>query len=206
MNKEEFEKSLLKQFNSVIAKWEGGIVNDPDDPGGLTRGGIALNYNSDITKEQLMAMTHDDIAHVLYTKYGEPYKIHTMSPGLALAFFDCSINQGPSKAQVSLQHAINEFNQNYPYSNDKYIDADGIFGKKSHAALQTIMAKYGNKNSYRLLLTNFLSNRMNSYAQKYNPKFHKGWSNRLMDIAFLANMIELEWQAEPGHLDSWPTS
>ena len=42
MNKEQFEKSLLKQFNSVIAKWEGGIVNDLEDPGGFTRGGIAL--------------------------------------------------------------------------------------------------------------------------------------------------------------------
>lgn len=127
-----------------------------------------------------------------------------MSPGLALAFFDCSINQGPSKAQISLQHAINEFNENI--RNSKYLVADGIFGKKSHASLQTIMANHGNKNSYRTLLTSFLANRMNSYAQKYNPKFHKGWSNRLMDIAFLANMIELEWMAEPGHLDSWPTS
>ena len=204
MNKEQFEKSLLKQFNSVIAKWEGGIVNDPDDPGGFTRGGIALNYNKTITKEELMAMDHDDIANVLYTKYGEPYKIHTMSPGLALAFFDCSINQGPSAAQVSLQHAINEFNGKE--SGVLYIKADGIFGKQSHAALQTIMAKYGNKNRYRMLLTNFLSNRMNRYSMNYNPKFMKGWSNRLMDIAFLANMIELEWQAEPGHLDSWPTS
>ena len=53
MNKEQFEKSLLKQFDSVIAKWEGGIVNDPDDPGGFTRGGIALNYNTMITKERL---------------------------------------------------------------------------------------------------------------------------------------------------------
>jgi len=204
MNKEEFEKSLLKQFNSVIAKWEGGIVNDPDDPGGFTRGGIALNYNTMITKEELMAMDHDDIAHVLYTKYGEPYKIHTMSPGLALAFFDCSINQGPSAAQVSLQHAINEFNGKE--SGVLYIKVDGIFGKQSHAALQTIMAKYGNKNRYRMLLTNFLSNRMNRYSMNYNPKFMKGWSNRLMDIAFLSAMIELEWQAEPGHLDSWPTS
>lgn len=204
MNKEEFEKSLLKQFNSVIAKWEGGIVNDPDDPGGFTRGGIALNYNTMITKEELMAMDHDDIAHVLYTKYGEPYKIHTMSPGIALAFFDCSINQGPSAAQVSLQHAINEFNGKE--SGVLYIKADGIFGKQSHAALQTIMAKYGNKNRYRMLLTNFLSNRMNRYSMNYNPKFMKGWSNRLMDIAFLSAMIELEWQSEPGHLDSWPTS
>ena len=127
-----------------------------------------------------------------------------MSPGLALAFFDCSINQGPSAAQVSLQHAINEFNGKE--SGVLYIKADGIFGKQSHAALQTIMAKYGNKNRYRMLLTNFLSNRMNRYSMNYNPKFMKGWSNRLMDIAFLANMIELEWQAEPGHLDSWPTS
>lgn len=204
MNKEQFEKSLLKQFNSVIAKWEGGIVNDPDDPGGFTRGGIALNYNTMITKEELMAMDHDDIAHVLYTKYGEPYKIHTMSPGLALAFFDCSINQGPSAAQVSLQHAINEFNGKE--SGVLYIKADGIFGKQSHAALQTIMAKYGNKNRYRMLLTNFLSNRMNRYSMNYNPKFMKGWSNRLMDISFLSAMIELEWQSEPGHLDSWPTS
>ena len=204
MNKEEFEKSLLKQFNSVIAKWEGGIVDHPEDPGGFTRGGIALNYNSDITKDQLMAMTHDDIANILYTKYGEPYKIHTMSPGLALAFFDCSINQGPSAAQISLQHAINEFNGKE--SGVLYIKADGIFGKQSHAALQTIMAKYGNKNRYRMLLTNFLSNRMNRYSMNYNPKFMKGWSNRLMDIAFLSAMIELEWQAEPGHLDSWPTS
>lgn len=204
MNKEQFEKSLLKQFNSVIAKWEGGIVDHPEDPGGFTRGGIALNYNSNITKDQLMAMTHDDIANILYKKYGEPYKIHTMSPGLALAFFDCSINQGPSAAQVSLQHAINEFNGKE--SGVLYIKADGIFGKQSHAALQTIMAKYGNKNSYRMLLTNFLSNRMNRYSMNYNPKFMKGWSNRLMDISFLSAMIELEWQSEPGHLDSWPTS
>ena len=204
MNKEEFEKSLLKQFNSVIAKWEGGIVNDLEDPGGFTRGGIALNYNPDITKEQLLAMTHDDIANVLYKKYGEPYKIHTMSPGVALTFFDCSINQGPNAAQSLLQHAINQFND-YAAGPPKLV-ADGIFGTKSHAALQDIMANYGNKKSYRMLLTHLLALRMDRYGRKYNTYFHKGWSNRLMDIAFLSSVIELEWQAEPGHLDSWPTS
>ena len=184
---EFFLGSIFQNFKNLIAKWEGDVSDHPEDPGGFTRRGVSLRYNPEYTKEDLMNFSNDEIDLILYNKYGKPFRIWNWSPGLALAFYDCSINQGPGAAVSVLQRTINTV------AGEK-LQVDGIFGSKTEGAL----LKYTNNNihtyQFRNLLTQYLANRMTRYCFG-SDTFAQGWSNRLMDIAFFAYQIELEWMA-----------
>lgn len=192
-----FFRTVLPYIQKQVAKWEGNVVHHPEDPGGFTRRGLAANYNN-MTQEEIMSLDEEQIDLILYDKYGKPYNLYLWSPGLALAFYDCSVNQGPTAAVKMLQTALNRGDFGTPT-----LVVDGIYGSKTEQAINIYQETSVRNYNFRQLLTEFCALRMERYGRKYKESFMLGWSRRLMDISYLAHQLEDEWQLCVGEADNF---
>lgn len=113
--------------------WEGGKVNDPDDPGGATNCGISLRFltstgdidkydfdnDGDLTPVDIMNLTHKQVA-TLYREYFWNDLYDDLQESLAIKLFDLGVNMGPKQAVKLLQQELGC----RPY--------DGIYGLLTH--------------------------------------------------------------------------
>jgi hypothetical protein len=79
-----------------VFKWEGGYVNDPDDPGGETKYGISKRAYPDIdiknlTKAQAKSIYHQD--------YWIPAGCDKLPWPLCLVVFDTAVNMGLKRVE-----------------------------------------------------------------------------------------------------------
>ena len=109
---------------------EGGLSDDPHDPGGRTYEGIEqTEYDAwcrlchmppgDVAKASEAVITS-----IYRVQYWIPY-CSTLPPGVNLVFFDISVNQGQNPAVVFLQRSLG-------------ISADGHWGVITAAAVKDI--------------------------------------------------------------------
>lgn len=80
---------------AVVVGIEAGYVNDPDDPGGETQFGISKRAYphvdiKNLTLEQAKQLYRDDYWHLC--------NCDALPADMALAVFDCAVNQGVSTA------------------------------------------------------------------------------------------------------------
>lgn len=84
-----------------------GYVNDPVDPGGETKYGVAKNANIDL---DITALDWDGAQRVYYSRYwlaGACDKITAFAPRVAVLHFDGAVNHGIGRASRFLQAAVN---------------------------------------------------------------------------------------------------
>lgn len=152
----------MSDFNKVIdlvLKHEGGFVNDPNDPGGVTKYGISKKAFPDL---DIKSLTIEDAKSIYYKHYWEPCKANELPEDIRYIHFDTAVNQGLNKAAKILQRAAG-------------VADDGIIGPITLKASQKVTKNlYG---AYRLY----------DYCQivRHNPNlgiYIGGWSNRVMDI------------------------
>ena len=107
---------------AALIEREGGarVVNDPDDPGGLTKYGISKRANPG---EDIESLTLSDATRIYREKYWRPIKGDDMPEALAAPMLDMAVTSGPYWASVILQRVIGA-------------DADGMIGPKTLAALR----------------------------------------------------------------------
>lgn len=111
----------LKHFS----KWEGGLTDDPRDPGGITNFGLDLRDLQDfakkqenrdflerigiilpITRETIINLTRDQShAYYKYTRWQRP-RAWEFGPLVAIAFFDHATNGGVSASTKILQRTL----------------------------------------------------------------------------------------------------
>jgi len=95
-------------FNAAV-DWimvqEGGLHDDPNDPGGLTNLGIALAFHPELTPEQIRALTPVTAAPIYYKQYWQPMHGDELPPWAAWVALDCAVNQGVGEATLILQKA-----------------------------------------------------------------------------------------------------
>jgi len=78
-----------------IFRWEGGYVNDPDDPGGETKFGISKRANPDVNIKDL---TQDEAKELYRGRYWKPVKGSTMPFIEALTTMDFAVHSGVQTA------------------------------------------------------------------------------------------------------------
>ena len=96
----------------LVLKHEGGLVDNPSDPGGLTNFGIALNRHPELTADDIRNMTLDRASQIYQTQYWTPYMEQEPDQRVANCALDCAVNQGPSVAKQLYQtfgHSLKEF-------------------------------------------------------------------------------------------------
>lgn len=155
---------MSRVLNAAFERYfeeEGGLVDNPSDPGGLTKLGIALNRNPDLTRQDILNMTPLRAQGILQPKYWDRCRCSEMPEKVALAVFDSAVNQGPMQAVKLAQIAAG-----MPSA-----QCDGLIGPATLAALKKVdVVKW---------LEEFAVQRILHYASLPTFKvFGKGWTRR----------------------------
>jgi hypothetical protein len=149
---------------------EGGALhNNPNDRGGVTKYGIAQNFNPEVDVENLTLT--QAVEHYRAKYWPEAEKVPSSAPNLQALYFEGYMNMGGG-ATKSLQRAIGA-------------DADGHFGPRSKAALEKALNERGEDK----IIRDYLWQRSEYYRKIWtnNPDqevFKKGWQNRVDDVGY----------------------
>jgi lysozyme family protein len=97
-----------EKFKCAIERtlaFEGGYVNDPDDPGGETNFGISKRS---YPKEDIKHMTRDRAIEIYNEDYWMRYGFELIvDPAIAGTVFDKVVNMGSKQAVLLLQRTLN---------------------------------------------------------------------------------------------------
>lgn len=117
--REFLERALVDLFGH-----EGGLVNNPADPGGLTKFGISQRA---YPKVDIKALTLESAASIYARDYWDATPAGAVGTyDLAYAIFDAAVNSGPKQAVKWLQQTLGAA-------------ADGSWGPESKAALNAFI-------------------------------------------------------------------
>ena len=167
-----------------VLKWEGGFVNDPDDPGGRTNKGVTQKtYDrwrraKGMLSEDVLNITEQEVHAIYFQDYWKKVVQKWYPDNLAIALFDSAVNMGPRRAVSMLQHAINETRTG------PNIGVDGIAGNQTYTALRDCISS----GAQGALLEAYVRVRRGVYhsivdRRPRSAKFLNGWLNRLNDLA-----------------------
>jgi len=154
----------------VILRHEGGFVNHPRDPGGMTNLGVTKNTWESWTKKpaseaDMRALTPAKVAPLYKARYWDECRCGDMAPGLALCVFDFAVNAGPARAARYLQTMIGAV-------------ADGKIGPATIAAVTLFTGKHGDAEAVR----QYQAARERYYRQLPTfATFGKGWLRRVRE-------------------------
>jgi lysozyme family protein len=104
--KENYNEAL-----KAILKHEGGFVNHPRDPGGMTNLGVTKKVWEEwvkhpVDEKAMRALTPELVSPMYKKKYWDAVKGDELPDGLDYLMFDFAINAGPGRAIKTMQKAI----------------------------------------------------------------------------------------------------
>jgi lysozyme family protein len=160
--------TAFDQALKVILHHEGGYVNHPKDPGGITNLGVTKNTWEAWTKKpataaDMRALNVADVAPLYRARYWDLLKCDQIPAGLALCVFDFGVNAGPARAARYLQQMVGA-------------GADGKIGPASIAAVKAAVERDGEAEAVR----RYQQMRRGYYRQlsTFNT-FGRGWLRRV---------------------------
>jgi len=158
----------------LMLKSEGGFVNHPSDPGGMTNLGVTkATWENWVGREsdeaEMRGLTPEKVEPLYKKKYFDAVRGDELPMGLDYLMFDFAVNAGAGRAIKTLQTAVG-------------VTPDGGFGPMTMAAVQAIdpvelieRFSQAKEDFYRSL---------NTFAT-----FGKGWLNRVADVKVKANSM-----------------
>lgn len=158
-----FDKALKE-----VLHHEGGYVNHPRDPGGITNLGVTKNTweawtGSSATADEMRGLTPAKVSPLYKERYWDKLRCDDLPPALALCVFDFGVNAGPARAARYLQAMVGAIK-------------DGMIGNKTIAAVDRYVSENGLANAVRT----YCSNRRNYYHQLGTfSTFGRGWLRRV---------------------------
>jgi lysozyme family protein len=164
----------FEQCLALVLKEEGGYVNHPKDPGGMTNLGVTKRVyeawvGHEVDEATMRALGPDDVAPLYKKNYWERIKGDRLPVGIDYCVFDCAVNSGPSQAVKFLQVALN-------------VVADGVVGSLTIAAAE--------QRDPAEVIEQFCEERLQFLQSlKTWPVFGKGWQNRLERVKRLATQM-----------------
>ncbi|WP_233203887.1 glycoside hydrolase family 108 protein [Novosphingobium sp. HII-3] len=149
---------------SLILRHEGGFVNHPKDPGGMTNLGVTRKTlegwrGRAVTEAEMRALTPAAVAPIYRKNYWDAARCDDLHPALALCVFDFAVNAGPGRAVKLLQSIA-------------HVPVDGAIGPQTIAAANKLdpadaARRYSEaRRAYYRSLSTF-------------PTFGKGWLRRV---------------------------
>lgn len=159
---------------AYLDRREGGLVDDPDDPGGRTNRGVTQKVydgwrmGQHLGTQKVDFITDDEVRAIYTQLYWAPVSGDVLPPRVALVVFDAAVNQGVTYAKQVLQYCVK-------------VPQDGELGPQTLKAVATADVSD--------LVNELIWQRMNRYRAtcrlwqkqgKPNPwKFIDGWGTRL---------------------------
>jgi lysozyme family protein len=159
---ENWEKSF-----QMVLKHEGGYVNNPKDPGGMTNLGVTKKVweefvGHEVDEAEMRALTPELVKPLYKKNYWDKIKGDDLPSGVDYAVFDAAINSGPGRAAKWLQACVNVY-------------ADGVIGDKTKQAVR-------NKDP-KELINDYCAYRL-AYLKMLQTwqTFRKGWERRVKEV------------------------
>jgi len=160
--KENFPAAL-----QALLKHEGGYVNHPSDPGGMTNLGVTKRVweewvGHEVDEKQMRALTPELVAPLYKKKFCDKVCVDELPTGLDLAVFDLAVNSGPGRAAKMLQKVLG-------------VTQDGAIGPQT-------LAKAVNVDSSKLI-ADYNAERL-AFLQALPTwgTFGKGWGRRVAEV------------------------
>ena len=154
-----------------VLKHEGGFVNHPQDPGGITNLGVTKAVWEEwvghpVDEKTMRALTAVDVSTMYRRKYWDKVQGNDLPIGVDYCVFDAAVNSGPGRAVKWLQACVN-------------VDVDGLLGPKTLAAVRAF-----NQSD---LISDYSKRRL-SFLQdlKTFETFGKGWTKRVTEVEQIA--------------------
>ena len=162
-----------KSFELML-KSEGGFVNHPSDPGGMTNLGVTkATWENWVGREsdeaEMRGLTPEKVEPLYKKKYWDAVRADELPVGLDYLMFDFGVNAGPGRAIKVMQSAVG-------------VTPDGGFGPLTLAAVQAIDPVE--------LIEKFSQAKEDFYRSLGTfATFGKGWLNRVADVKLKANSM-----------------
>tara|TARA_R110000772_G_scaffold185820_1_gene296987 strand:+ start:48 stop:557 length:510 start_codon:yes stop_codon:yes gene_type:complete len=104
--RENFSKCL-----DMLLAHEGGFVNHPEDPGGMTNLGVTKKVydewiGRESTEQEMRDLTPEDVAPIYKKNYWDRVKGDSLPSGLDWACFDWAVNSGSGRPAKAVQRAV----------------------------------------------------------------------------------------------------
>jgi lysozyme family protein len=154
----------FKTCLDLVLKSEGGYVNNPADPGGMTNLGVTKRVWEEFTghgadEKEIRNLTPEKVAPLYEQKYWRPCYGEVLPRGLDFVVFSMAINAGPGRSIKLLQSAIG-------------CVPDGSIGPTTRSLISA--------SNTATLIAKFSEARREYYKSlKTFPIFGKGWLNRV---------------------------
>jgi lysozyme family protein len=159
-----FEKCL-----ALMLAHEGGFVNHPQDPGGMTNLGVTKKVweewvGHEVDEKQMRALTPETVAPLYKRKYWDAIRADELVDGVDYCVFDVAVNSGVGRAIKFLQQSVGA-------------TPDGGFGPITMALVKKAESDPVN------LIELYCARRM-EFLQSLRTfeTFGKGWSRRVAEV------------------------
>ncbi len=167
------QSNWQKAFEQMLAS-EGGYVNHPSDPGGMTNLGVTKRVweewvGRESNEKEMRALTPELVAPLYKRKFWDACKCDELPTGVDYLVFDFAVNAGPGRSAKILQTAVG-------------VPADGGIGPITLAAVKAqdpaeLIQKFSDaKEDFYRSLNTF-------------ETFGKGWLNRVAAVKIKASSM-----------------
>ena len=164
--KDNFESAL-----EAVLHHEGGFVNHPADPGGMTNLGVTKKVweewvGHEVDEKTMRGLTPEIVGPMYKAKYWDKVKGDDLPSGVDYAVFDAAVNSGPGRAAKWLQGCVG-------------VEQDGGIGLKTLAAVSAINAAE--------LVEDYAKRRLSFLMDlPHWGTFGKGWGRRVAAVQTVA--------------------
>ena len=168
---------MKSNFDACLAhvlKSEGGFVDNPADPGGMTNLGCTKwvweeFVGHPVTESDMRKLMPEDVAPLYKLKYWDKIAGDDLPVGLDYAVFDAAINSGPGRAAKWLQETVGA-------------TVDGDIGPGTLKAVEA--------HPTRNLISLYNDTRLQFLESLPTwESFGKGWSSRISQVQSIAQKL-----------------
>lgn len=174
MARENYKDAL-----SIILDHEGGYVNHPKDPGGITNMGVTKRtyeewIGHEVDADTMKALTEDDVAPIYEKNYWGRVHGDNLPAGLDLCVFDFGVNAGTGRAARYLQELVGA-------------GVDGAIGPNTISKVDEFVTE----NGVEVAIREYQDARQGYYESLSTfETFGRGWTRRVHETTNIAlNMI-----------------
>ena len=160
-------KSTFEYAMRLLLRHEGGFVNHPKDPGGMTNLGVTKAVwetytGKEASEADMRALTPEAVQPLYKASYWDAVRGDELPHGVDYCLFDCAVNSGPGRAIKLLQYILHQ-------------KVDGILGRNTIAAIAA---------ADPVELIEDYSQRRLEFLQSLPTwdAFGKGWNKRVAEV------------------------
>lgn len=160
--KDNFDAAL-----KAILHHEGGYVNHPADPGGMTNLGVTKRVweewvGHEVDEKTMRNLTPELVGPMYKVKYWDKIKGDDLPTGVDYIVFDAAVNSGPGRAAKWLQACVG-------------VEPDGGIGPKTLAAVKAFDTNQ--------LIEDYAKRRLSFLMDLQTwDTFGKGWGRRVAEV------------------------